>query len=330
MKEIGGVLSAAWPQLRVLADPEPLTGGFWAQMWRVRVSSQPEGLPGELVVRFAPHPEMGAKEAEVQRTVAAQGYPTPTIRFSTVANAPLHGWWSVMDFSHGAPLLAGLDGTGILRRAPALVRTMPAQLAESMAALHRLEPVPVTDAVRRAAPSVAWTVGEVLDQLCLGAEATERHDVLAALEHLAGRVPSASALVICHGDLHPFNVLADGDALTVLDWTGSILADPCFDLALTELLLANPPLDLPGPLAALARRAGRMLARRFVTRYASANPNVSLKPLDWYRAMHSARVLIDVTRQRAEHGPDAGGPLRLIAPAAVNHLSTATGVDMRP
>jgi aminoglycoside phosphotransferase (APT) family kinase protein len=176
---------------------------------------------------------------------------------------------------------------------------------------------------------VAWTVDEVLDQLCLGAEATERHDVLAALQHLAGRVPSTSALVICHGDLHPFNVLADGDALTVLDWTGSILADPCFDLALTEMLLANPPLDLPGPLAALARRAGKMLARRFVTRYASANPHASLEPLDWYRALHSARVLIDVTRLRAEQGPDAGGPLRLIAPAAVDNLSIATGVDMR-
>jgi aminoglycoside phosphotransferase (APT) family kinase protein len=170
----------------------------------------------------------------------------------------------------------------------------------------------------------------VFERLCRGAETTERHDVAAALQHLAGRAPSSSGPVICHGDLHPFNVLADGDVLTVLDWTGAILADPCFDLALTELLLTNPPLDLPRPLAALARRAGKLLARRFVAHYVTANPHASLKALDWYRALHSARVLIDVTQLRAEHGPEAGGhPWRLIAPAAASNLSTVTGIEVR-
>jgi aminoglycoside phosphotransferase (APT) family kinase protein len=329
-EEIQGVVSAAWPQVQVIGSPEPLTGGFWAQMWRLRVSGQPEGVPGDLVLRFAPHPEMGAKEAEVQRAVAAQGYPTPTVHLSRHADSPVVGWWSLMDFAPGASLLAGLDGAGLLRRAPSLVRTMPAQLAETMAALHRVDPTPITDAVRRAAPGVAWTADEVFEQLCLGAGTTKRHDVAAALGHLAGRAPSLSAPVICHGDLHPFNVLADGDVLTVLDWTGAVLADPCFDLALTELLLANPPLDLPRPLAALARRAGKLLARRFVARYSAANPHASLNALDWYRALHSARVLIDVTQLRAEHGPEARGhPWRLIAPAAASNLSTATGVEVR-
>jgi aminoglycoside phosphotransferase (APT) family kinase protein len=177
---------------------------------------------------------------------------------------------------------------------------------------------------------VTWTADEVFEQLCLGAETTKRHDVAAALQYLAGSAPSSSAHVICHGDLHPFNVLADGAALTVLDWTGAVLADPCFDLALSELLLANPPLDLPRPFAALARRAGQLLAGRFVAHYAAANPHASLNALDWYRALHSARVLIDVTRLRAEHGPDAGGhPWRLIAPAAASNLSTATGIEVR-
>ena len=52
MDDIDGVLAAEWPQLRVVAAPEPLTGGFWAQMWRVRVSGQPDSMPAEVVVRF--------------------------------------------------------------------------------------------------------------------------------------------------------------------------------------------------------------------------------------------------------------------------------------
>jgi aminoglycoside phosphotransferase (APT) family kinase protein len=137
--------------------------------------------------------------------------------------------------------------------------------------------------------------------------------------------------VICHGDLHPFNVLADASGLTVLDWTGAILGDPCFDVALTELLLANPPLPLPRPLAPVVRAAGRLLARRFIAAYRRANPAVPLDGLPWFRALHSARVLIDVTRLRAEHGPDAGGhPWQFVAPAAARHLSAATDVEVQP
>ena len=327
---IDGVLAATWPHLRVCRAPEPLTGGFWAQLWRVRVSSQPDAMPSEVVVRFAPHREMGAKEAEVQRAVAALGFRTPRVWLSTPAES-VGGWWSVMDFVPGAPLLAGLVGPAVLRQAPSLVRTLPVQLAEIMASLHRVDVQPVTDAVQRVAPEVAWNVPDLVGQLRLGAEAAGRLDVAAALDHLAARAPASAHPVICHGDLHPFNVLADTGGLTLLDWTGSLVADPCFDVAFTELLLANPPLPLPAPLAPVARAVGNVLARRFVAAYQIATPGTSLADLGWFRAMHSARVLVNDTRLRAEHGPDAGGhPLRLVAPAAARHLSAATGVGVGP
>jgi aminoglycoside phosphotransferase (APT) family kinase protein len=274
---------------------------------------------------------MGAKEAEVQRAVAALGFRTPRVWLSYPATKPVDGWWELMEFAPGAPLLAGLEGAAALRRAPSLVRTLPVQLAEIMASLHRLDPRPITDAVRLAAPGVAWTVPDVVAQLRLGAEATERADVATALDKLAARTPTPVDPVICHGDLHPFNVLDDADGLTLLDWTGALLADPCFDIALTELLLANPPLPLPAPLAPVVRAAGWLLARRFVTAYRRANPAVSLGALEWFRALHSARVLVNDTQLRAEHGPDAGGhPLHLVAPAAARHLAAATGASVAP
>ena len=329
--EIEGMLAAAWPHVRVAAAPEPLRGGFWAQMWRVRVGGQPDAMPSEVVVRFAPHRLMGAKETEVQRAVAALGFRTPRVWLSTPAADPVGGWWSVMDVAPGAPLLAGLEGPAVLRQAPSLLRTLPAQLAEIMASLHRVDARPVTDAVQRAAPGVAWTVPDVVGQLRLGAEATGRADVAAALDRLAARAPSSVHQVICHGDVHPFNVLAGAEGLTLLDWTGALLADPCFDVAPTELLLANPPLPLPAPLAPVVRAAGRVLARRFVAAYQRANPAVSLAGLGWFRALHSARMLIHDTQRRVEHGPDAGGhPYRFVAPAAARHLAAATGVVVGP
>ncbi len=262
----------------------------------------------------------------MQRAVAASGFPTPPVWVSA-ADESRGGWWSVMDFCSGESLLAGLDGVAVLRRAPSLLRTLPGQLADAATALHRLDPEPVTAAVQATATGVAWSTGDVVHQLRAGAETAGRGDVVSALDALAATQPDSGGEVVCHGDLHPFNVLERDGELVVLDWTGALLAHPCFDLAFTELLLANPPLGLPGPLRPIGRAAGGLLARRFVASYARANPHVSLERLDWFRALHSARVLVEATNWRAVHGSDgASHPFLSVAPAAAVHLSVVTGV----
>jgi aminoglycoside phosphotransferase (APT) family kinase protein len=326
--EVTSQLQDVWPDVTTGAT-EPLSGGFWAKMFRVQLTGQPDGVAGEVVVRFAPNRSMGAKEAEVQRAVAAQGVPTPHVWVSR-PDDHRGGWWSVMDFSPGQPLLAGLDGIAALRRAPSLLRTLPQQLAQTTVAVHCVDPEPVTAAVRRAAPDVSWSSHDVLEHLRLGAEVADRADIVAALDRLAATMPDSSHEVVCHGDLHPFNVLDHDGQNVVLDWTGAVLADPCFDLAFTELLLANPPLVLPGPLAAIGRAAGRLLARRFLTAYTLANPGVPLTSLGWYRALHGARVLIELTNLRTKNGPDAGRhPFTLLAPAAAANLTAATDTEIR-
>jgi aminoglycoside phosphotransferase (APT) family kinase protein len=326
--EVGARLRGVWPGVEV-GQPTPLTGGFWATMFRVAVSRQPAGVADEVVVRAAPHRSMGAKEAEVQRAIASQGFPTPAVHVSCPDDES-GAWWSVMDFVPAAPLLDGLDGLAALRRAPALARSLPVQLAEAMAALHRLAPAPVTAAVRAAAPEVAWHPGALLEQFRAGAGAVGRADLDAALGRLAASAPAPETEVICHGDLHPFNVLDRHGELVVVDWTGAVLADPCFDVAFTELLLANPPIALPGPLATIGRGIGRLLARRFVAAYATANPGTEMANLGWYRALHSARVLLEVTNRRVAHGPGAGGhPFTLVAPAAAANLAAATDMAVQ-
>lgn len=138
--------------------------------------------------------------------------------------------------------------------------------------------------------------------------------------------------MICHGDLHPFNLLVvdDGD-VTVIDWTAAIRAEPAYDVAFTAMLLGNPPLDAPGPLGAVIHWVGGRLARRFVNRYRTIAPANDLGALDWYRALHGTRILIEVASLEAKHGPGVGGhPFGTLIPAATKALSAITGTVITP
>lgn len=73
----------------------------------------------------------------------------------------------------------------------------------------------------------------------------------AALARLE-RLPRGEAL--CHGDLHPENVLVTGDGWRVVDWQKAVAGHPAADAARTALLIRfGRVVDGPGAAAALAR-----------------------------------------------------------------------------
>jgi aminoglycoside phosphotransferase (APT) family kinase protein len=164
-----------------------------------------------------------------------------------------------MAHAPGSPPLAGLDGIAALRRLPTAARALPALLGDVMADLHRLDPQPFLDALRT--QSAASDTPGVLGRLAEGAAAFKRADLTRAAAWLAGHRPAAAAPVVCHGDLHPFNLLLSGDRWTLLDWTAAVIAEPAYDLAFTTLLLRHPPLAAPGPLQPVTGAAGRYAAR---------------------------------------------------------------------
>lgn len=308
------LVGAAWPGTTI-TDAQPLYGGFWAAMQRLTVAGQPDGVPRKLVFRVAPDGPMGAKELAVQRSVADLGFPTPVVRLAGTDGATT---WSVMDFAAGSPPLDGLDGLAALRKGPSILRRLPGQLAVPLARLHQLEPGPVTEAVTADAPTVAWTVDDLLGHFEAAADILGHQDLTATIRHLTATRPPDGKTVVCHGDYHPFNLLVTDDgSATVLDWTGAILADPAFDLAFTTLLLENPPLHAPGPLQPVISAVGRRLARRFIAAYQRAAPSVDLSALAWYRALHGTRILIELASMadRRPGGAD-GHPFTTLRPAA--------------
>jgi aminoglycoside phosphotransferase (APT) family kinase protein len=297
-------------------------------MARLRVTGVPDGVPEDLVLRVVPDPAMGAKELAVQAAAHDAGIHTPQVHLTGDSGGPLGGAWAVMDLAPGSPMLAGLDGLAAIRRLPALLRHLPGQLAETMTAIHRVDPGPVARRVRFAAATAALGVEELWAHLHDAAIDVPR--VRAALERLHDNKPLERETVLCHGDLHPLNLLSDakGD-VTVLDWTAAAIAPPEYDVAFTWLLIGNPPLEAPGPIRPVINSAAGLLARRFLQRYRRANGNAALTDLPWYAALHGTRVLVDLAMWRGTNDTRAvTHPWRLVAPGAARAVRRVTGIDV--
>lgn len=288
------------PDLRIDAPPARLSGGFWAEMWSLTLNaSTGAGLPGRVVLRLAPDADLAAWETTLQASVAAQGYPTPAVRASDFAPSSGNRAWCIMDHAKGMPLLGGLSGVRALATLPRLATGLPDTLARAAADLHRLDPAPVETALTHVTDRTIGIDG-LLDHYLTRASELDDARLQRALERLAGSRPNPKLRVVCHGDLHPFNILTTDSQVTVLDWTAGQIAHPAYDLAFTHMLLANPPLDAPKPLRPIINAAARRIANRFLTTYRKIGPHpIDSGALDWYHDLQGCRILTDLAGWRA-------------------------------
>ena len=333
MKIASGVIDGVLERLRAVdgferaalaGPPQPITGGFWATLLLIRLTDAPDR---EVVVRLMPDSRLAAKETVFQREAYRQRLAVPRIHLFGDSDAGLGAAFLVMARAPGVPPLPGLDGIAALGRLPSTTRALPLLLGSVMAEVHRLDPQPFVAALDGRCPDTS----ELLDHWGEWAAALGRSDLVLAAARLADRRPSPSAPVVCHGDLHPLNLLVQDGQWTLLDWTAAVIAEPAYDLAFTTLLLRHPPLAVPRPLGPAIAATGRYVARRFQAGYAASGQPLPGKPrLDWHTALHSLRILLEAESWRQEGTVDqhAGHPWVSIAPVAVSALARVTDVNV--
>ncbi len=318
------------PELALAKAPRQLTGGFWAELWLLSLTGNPNcDLPSTVVLRLAPDANLAAWEVTVQSGVARQGYPTPRIHASYMTPASGQRAWYVMDFVAGSPLIGGLSGARALRALPHLAKSLPDTLARAAADLHRLDPVPIDAALRDIAGHTVGVDG-LLERYRERADELSNVPLQRTLARLAATRPDLDLQVVCHGDLHPFNVLTNGDEWVVLDWTPSQVAHPAYDLAFTHLLLANPPLALPRPIRPLVNAVARRLAKRFLATYRALGPHpIDHDTFEWFRILQACRIMIDLASWQADGTLQdrAGHPWLVIEPAIAPMFDT---VEIKP
>lgn len=322
------------PALSYDGEPERLTGGFWAELVSFRLVDPPQGWSGPLVARVMPDAATAAKETVFQAHVADQGFNTPRVLASGGPDEGVDGRaFMVMTLAAGQPLLVGLDGLRALAKLPSLARRLPVALATVLADLHRLDSSPI-DTGLDAAGLPRPELNAMLESLRTTADVLDRPDLATATAWLQTNRPATDAAVVCHGDMHPFNVLVDeiGNT-TVLDWSASMLAPSAYDLGFTSLVLASPPLVVPAALRPVIDAAGRALSRRFIRAYerASGQP-VATESLEWHQALICVRALVEVAGWSAAGSLEgrSGHPWVISGDALAARLTATTGQQVRP
>ena len=137
---------------------------------------------------------------------------------------------------------------------------------------------------------------EQLEHLIARAElpVPQRNLALARLRKL----PEAKS--VCHGDFHPGNVLVDGTAATIIDWTTACAGNPVADFARTSLIIQ---LGAPPPSFSLWTRilmhVGRGLFHRSYTRrYQKIRRLNSRDVQSWMLPIAVARLGFNIMEER--------------------------------
>ena len=151
----------------------------------------------------------------------------------------------------------------------------------------------------------------------------------ALLEWLQDRRPVMTPAVVCHGDIHPFNMLVtDDESFNVLDWTNGNLCRREYDVGFTAALLHCAPIAVPRLAEPALRAVTGALARRFVDTYRRSAP-VNLEVVDWFEVLQYGRCVAAVATAPIDDpiiGPKH--PFRLSARAMIRQLQIITDVTI--
>ncbi|MEY2523224.1 MAG: hypothetical protein QOJ66_1789 [Ilumatobacteraceae bacterium] len=305
-----------------------MTGGHWAAIYSFELAAPPDELRGPLVLRVMPSPGGAVVETIVQRSVADHGYPTPRVVLDGTDQA-LGGAFMVMQRVEGVALLAGLGIGRTLWTLPKTVRRVASQLSVASVQLHDLDPQPVIDALDEAGVDItSLGVAGRMNEIRGAAERSVGgfEELLTWLDR--GR-PVLTPAVVCHGDIHPFNMLMTADdSFSVLDWTNANVCRRELDVGFTAALLQCAPIEVPSiaskPLGVLTGA----LARRFVDTYRRMAP-INLDVVEWFEVLQYGRCLAAVATTSTDDAiVGSSHPFRISAPAMIRQLRIITGVQI--
>ena len=333
---------SARPALAYAEPPTLMTGGYDATILRFSVQGAPEPFSGPLVLRLfhaTVDTQRAPREAAVQNALAEMGYLAPRVLVAESRAEPLGAPFLIMEHLPGRPLGSAFEGLrvkglgqtfNILRRLPRIRRETVRLWDEAQTRLHALPVSDFVDRVERAGISgESFTFDAQFANMRVSAEELGLDQLRPAIEWLSLDPPSRpEAAVICHGDFHPLNILADHGRLTgVIDWMKAIIAEPAFDYAVVLAMFATVPIRVPVGLHRAFRTLINNLARTHSLSCGSSPESAAR--LRYYEIFNCVARLVTLARNRAQ-GRTTHGLYNSPAGIAnlIRHVHRLTGLNV--
>lgn len=293
IRTASGDEAASWAR-----RPRRLVGGSWADTFWIRLNGAP-GLEHDLVARVLPEPDSFDREMLIQSYVASQGFSAPRVHLGYPPGAELDRAWFLMDYDPGRTPIEQVTRRTAFKLVFKESHEIPPLLADTMVAIHAIDAAPVASAL-----SYPRVVGPVLDWLFSRASALGDGALVERAHRLLATRPAFAKSVLCHGDLHPLNILRSPGRDTVIDWTHAQYDDPLYDVAFTFVALSAVPIPAPALARPLVAAAGKNLAHRFLVQYERASQTeVDRARLAWFEQVIKLRIYLEAAEWRRAH-PD--------------------------
>ena len=265
------------------AEPlQPVSGGFDTAIFGFALKNAPSDACGRLILRLGregSHPPRFALEAVTQNAMAEMGYPAPRVLVLETDTGPLGGPFLVMQRLAGRPLgqefAAFVADPRRMARLPSAFAAITRTWVEMQARLHQQPVAPLLRASADAGIDERMlTFDGQLARLAASIEDAGLTALLPAVAWLTTHQPDdRAAAVICHGDFHPLNIVADGDAASgVIDWANVVIAAPEMDVASAVANIATLPIKVPAVMRVPLRLLIATLLRRYVSAYRQFRP----------------------------------------------------------
>lgn len=325
------VSTACGLPVTLAGPPTRLSGGFWAQIWGVELTEAPPPFDRPMVLRIRPDRTAGLREAVVQRVVAEVGFPTPRVLTAGTVNG-LREAYIVMERINGRTPLGGLRLGPELVGLPKLLRHLPTMLATTANSLHQVNPELLRSALIEAGIESLQSNNPFRPSVERAAIECPPAGFAKLIQWLDDHTPVHGAGVICHGDLHPLNVLVDDRGATwLLDWTTATIGPREMDIGLTAGLLRCAPIDVPKPLRPIVQRITNRLAESFIDK-AGRTAALDRAAVDWWEALQHGRCLAELVHGRlyADGVVGPGHPFETSVDAMCRRLGELTGVEISP
>ena len=190
-----------------VADLAAARHGLGGEVELLRSGANHVFRAGDVVIRVAARSADVDGQVRLARRLVAAGFPvaSPLGDAETIGGLPVSLWEHV-----DADADRAIDYV---------------QLGAIIARLHRVAPAELG-----ALPFFADAAWLQVDRRLAQVDASELEPVCEALRGWQERA-RAAPLVVCHGDVHPRNVLMRGDEVVIVDWDNLCLAPAAFDHA---------------------------------------------------------------------------------------------------